>query len=661
MKKFKIILLIAVFTNVVNSNQINTVSPDGNITISFRINSKSQAEYSVMYKNYTFIKWSKLGLNFISSGYLGNNLSIASIYKSEIDETYKIYSGKSKFARNYCNETKISLVENNSPFRKLDLYFRAYNDGTALRYGIPEQENFSYFELSAEETFFNFADDYNCWALKKNRFRHSYEGEYMKYNISNIDNKPNDSASFFKYITLPVTFMANENLFFSISEANITDYAGMYLVKQNGLTFKSKLSPDTIYNKISVRAKTPAYSPWRVFLISNSPAGLIESNLLLNLNEPCKIDDAEQWIKPGKSVWSWWAEDRGFSADFNYQILSTNTVKYYIDFANNNNFDYVILDGGWYGWFDANRDDAVHDITKSLPELNLNEVTMYAESKGVGLILWVLWYELERQLYEALDYYQSLGIKGIKMDFMDRDDQYMTGFYRKVAEECAKRKMFVMFHGAYKPDGLARTYPNILTYEAVLGNEYARWDGKLPNPDHNVKLAFTRLIAGPMDYTPGSFTNVSDENFIPSWKNPMTRGTRTHQMALCVVYESGILTLCESPKIYESYPEFDFLKKIPPTWDSTIFIDGNIAEYIIIARKHNDKWFVGGINSNYTREVIFNLSFLESGKYNSVIYSDTEQNPEKVIITSKELSNLNKLKIKMTKGGGFAAIFEKIK
>ncbi len=664
MMKLIIVLNFLFFpTGLLFAEDMITVSPDKIVEIHFKLSDKGEPLYSISFKGVKFLNWSKLGLNFNQSGTISSDLKILSVENVTIDETFRIYLGKSKYSRNYYNETKISLEEKTSPGRKIDIYFRAYNDGAAFRYGIPEQANINSFIISNEETYFNFSGDYQCWAMKKDRFRHSYEGEYRPYKLSTINDTPGDSTSYFPYITLPLTMKMNEGLYVCLSEANITNYPGMHLEKQDGNVLKSKLSPNVDNNNFSVTGKTPAVSPWRLFIIGDNPGKLIESNLIMNLNDPCIISDAEEWVKPGKTTWSWWAEDRGFDPSFGYQILSTKTVKYYIDFAAANSIQYVTLDGGWYGWFDATKDDAFHDLTKTLPELDLPGVAAYANSKGIGLILWVVWYELERQMNEALDYYQSLGIKGIKLDFMDRDDQYMTDFYRKVAEECAKRKIEVIFHGAYKPDGLSRTYPNILTYEGVMGNENARWITGFPNPNHNVMLAFTRLIAGPMDYTPGSMTNSTETNFTGQWKYPMTQGTRTQQLAMLVVYESGIQTLCESPKIYETLREFEFIKQVPATWDSTIVLDGKIGEYIVIARKKDDKWFIGGMTNWDQRNIVIDLSFLGNDKYESVIYSDASDantNPGNLRIFKKVLRSSDKISFWFAKGGGAAIVLKKI-
>ncbi len=655
-----LIFQLFLINSYVFSADIETTSPSGNITISFKLDNYGTPYYRVSFENNDMLNWSKLGLNFKSSGMLSSGFKVLSIERNSIDETFPIISGKSRYSRNYCNETKITLGETNGSGRKIDIYFRAYDDGAAFRYGIPLQDGFSEFVLSTEESYFNFAGDYTCWAMKKDRFKHSYEGEYRKYNLSNIDNSPGDSTSFFPYITLPLTMKVSKESFLCLTEAAIVDYAGMYLVKEKGFTLKSKLSPDLADNNISVKGKTPAVTPWRVFIIGNRPGVLIESTLLLNLNQPTKLQRPDDWIKPGRSTWSWWAEERGFDPSFGYQILANNTVKYYIDFASANGIEYVTLDGGWYGWFMEIREDLIHDITKSLPELDLPMIAAYAKQKGVGLILWVVWFELERQFEEALNYYESLGIKGIKVDFMDRDDQYMTDFYKRTAEACAKRKMFVTFHGAYKPDGLSRTYPNILSYEGVLGNEYARWITGLPNPDYYVTLPFTRMVAGPMDYTPGSMTNSTEEAYIGRWKLPMTKGTRASQMAMLVVFESGIVSLCESPKIYEKLPEFSFIKQVPATWDSTIVLGGEIGDYAVIARKNGNKWFVGALTDWNAREVEIDLGFLGPGNFKAEYYTDApdaDSNPGNVKITSEKVTSSDSRTFRLAKGGGLGIVF----
>jgi alpha-glucosidase len=650
-----IVFLLIVFFNdpVYGSSGTAVLSPDGNIEISFKLDDNGKPLYSIRYGSTVFLGWSGMGLSFLEGGSLNEGLMIINIESTTIDETYEIVAGKSKYSHNFCNQTKIQLQETRGRKRKIDIYLRAYNDGAAFRYGLPVQTTMNEFRITAENTDFNFGGDYTCWAMKKSGFKHSSEGEYQKLNFSRISVDAPDPV-----ITLPLTIKVNNDLFLCLSEANITDYPGMSIIKQGVNSFKSALSPDVSDPSISVIGKPPAVSPWRVFIIGRSPGTLIESNLIMNLNEPSKITD-HSWIKPGKSLWSWWAEDKGFEPEFGYGMILTNTIKYYIDFAAMNSIEYVIIDAGWYGWDIS--ESIMHDLTKPLPECDLPYLAEYSKSTGVGLIVWVLWNELDAQMDKALDYYSALGIKGIKVDFMDRDDQKMIDFYHRVAEKCAERKLVVIFHGSYKPDGLNRTYPNLLTREGILGNEYAKWDPKFPNPVHNVTIPFTRMIAGAMDYTPGSMTNTTLQKYKNLTHEPMTLGTRAQQMAMLVVYESGIQALCESPKIYENLPEFEFIRQVPAAWDSTIYLGGSIGEYIILARKKNDIWFIGGMTDWKERDLTVDLSFLADVEYEAEIWQDAKDAniiPSNTEYLKTGVTGSERKTIHLAKGGGFVIVLK---
>jgi alpha-glucosidase len=662
MKKYIIIFVVFFLgLSAVRSEEISTKSPDGNIEIVFTLTAAGEPQYKVISNGVTFVNWSRLGLNLKDGGLISGGMAVNNTERKTIDETYPLYSGKSANARNYCNETMVSLQETGGKKRKLDLYFRAYNDGAGFRYALPRQQEINEFIISSEETTFNFAGNYDCWAMKKEKMNHSYEGEYLPYQLNKISGDPADPLKSYPYITLPLTIKASNDLYICLTEAAITDYAGMHLTVNGPASFKGKLSPYPDDNSIAVKGKTPAVTPWRVFVIGQKPGDLVQSNLVLNLNEPSKIPDAAGWIKPGKSLWSWWSLDRGFDPSFGFQMVGSNTTKYYIDFAAANSLDYVLLDAGWYGWLHLEKGYVHHDPKKTLPELDLPATSSYAKSKNIGLILWVQWTDIDKEMDQWLDYFQTLEIKGVKVDFMDRDDQYMVDFYHRLAIACAERKIFVMFHGAYKPDGLTRTYPNLLTYEGVLGTEYAKWSD-LPAPQHNATIPFTRMIAGPMDYTPGSMTNSTKEKYAANMTRPMTLGTRAQQLAMIVVYESGIQTLCESPKIYENLPEFEFYRQSPASWDTTIVLDGEIGKYIVVARRKNDTWFIGAMSNWEGRALQVDLGFLGSGKYSAEIYADgpnADVNAEEVSITRTSVTPSETLSLRLAKGGGAGIILRR--
>ena len=653
MKKPSVIILFA-FAVVVNLcataySQFVTESPDKKISIGFMLDNNGTPIYNVTANQTTFIGWSKLGLNF-RDGFLGSGMALINTEQKTIDETYQIVAGKSSSSRNYCIETKITLRESGATQRTLELYFRAYNDGVAFRYGMPAQ-NKGELVLSNEETYFNFAGNYQNWAFQTASFSNfSYEGDFKNATTSSLVNSNNLTS-------LPLTVRVNQNLYVCLSEANITNYPGMYLTSSGSAnSFKSRLATNPNDNSTSAVLRTPFVTPWRMFIIGKKAGSLIESNLVMNLNEPLAIDAS--WIKPGKSVWDWWSGSAGFDANFGFG-MNAKTFMYYIDFAAANNIEYVTVDAGWYGNVDAFRSDQRNDITKSIPEINIESLASYANSKGVGLMVWILWYQLRDQIDEAMAYYERIGIKGIKIDFMNRDDQEMVNFYHTVLQKASAHKLLVNFHGAYKPDGLNRTYPNLITREAVLGAEYSKWDQNLPNPTYNVTLPFTRMVVGAMDYTPGGMRNSAPNDKTVNGPLPIARGTRAHNLAMLVVFESPVQTLCESPAVYQNSAGFDFIKECPTTWDETKVLSGKIREYIVIARKKNNKWYIGAMTNTSGRSIKINYSFLGGGEYSSRIYMDTPEtvvNPNNVGIITDNISSGDTEEYVLMPGGGLAMI-----
>jgi alpha-glucosidase len=483
----------------------------------------------------------------------------------------------------------------------------------------------------------------------------NYEGDYPKTNLSSIGSigNPND------LIAMPLVMKAGRSAYVCLSEAAITDYPGMYLIKAGSNSFKSRLVPNPNDNSVSAAGKTPFVTPWRMFMISNKPGGLVESNLVMNLNEPQAIDGS--WIKPGKSLWDWWSGSTGFDANFGWG-MNEKTFKYYIDFAAENNIQYVTIDAGWYGTVDPNNMSARANITQSIPEINIEGLTAYANSKGVGIIVWMMWNHLNDQMDEALNYYGRIGIKGIKTDFMNREDQQMVDFYHRVLKKAADNRLLVNFHGAYKPDGLNRTYPNLITREAVLGAEYSKWDKNYPNPTYNVTIPFTRMLLGAMDYTPGGMRNTAPNDATVNYNLPIARGTRVHQLASLVVFESPLQTLSESPEVYKNSTDFAFIKQCPASWDVTKVLAGSIGEYIVIARKSGNNWYVGAMTNSEPRDLEINFNFLGAGTYTAEVYSDAadvDRNPSSAQISRESITKSDEVTIHLAPGGGLAIILRK--
>jgi alpha-glucosidase len=369
--------------------------------------------------------------------------------------------------------------------------------------------------------------------------------------------------------------------------------------------------------------------------------------MIYRLASPSKINNAS-WIKPGKVAWDWWNALNIYGVDFQSGV-NTETYKYYIDFASEHGIEYVILDEGWY---------KAGNLLDVNPEINLSEIIDYGNQKNVGIILWVIWKTLDDQWNDAFNMFDSLKIKGIKVDFMQRDDQWMVNYYERVAKEAAKRELLVDFHGAYKPTGLLRTYPNVISSEGVMGNEWNKWSENI-TPEHTMTIPFIRMLAGPMDFTPGGMLNATKEDFKIVFDRPMTQGTRCRQLAMYVVYESPLQMLCDNPSNYLKESEcLDFLSAVPTVWDTTIVLDAKVSDYVLIARRSGNEWFIGAMTDLAPRNLTLNCSFLKDGDYNIEFYRDGVNavryagDYKKV---KSEISASDKLKLHLAPGGGWAA------
>ena len=541
----------------------------------------------------------------------------------------------------------------------MNFFVRVFDDGIAFRYQIPEQPGIGEFKLASERSEFHFVANHTVWAANYGGFVSHQEGEFKKMTLSQI--RPGD------IIGCPLLVNAGA-AWIALTEANLTDWAGVYFTaapnSQNAVI--TVLSPHPDEQDVAVTSRTPRFSPWRVVMIGDNPGRLIESNIIFNLNEPSVIADTS-WVRPGVSAWDrWWSGS--YAPDFDGKLgMSTASMKYFVDFAAEMGWQYQLVDWTWYGEpFDPSKPmgfggHPAADLGKSIPELDIPELVSYAKQKGVGIWLWLEWDNANKQMERVFPLYEKWGIAGVKVDFMQRDDQWMVNFYERLTRLAAQHHLMVDFHGAFKPTGMERTYPNLLTREGVMGNEYNKWSERV-TPTHNVTLPFTRMLAGPLDFTPGGFRQKTVKTFRAAGGDvpgPFVMGTRAHQLAMPVVFFSPLQVMCDSPYSYRISPGgLDFWKAIPTVWDETRVIDGTPGDFIVIARRSGSTWYLGGMNGDEARTVNIPLNFLGAGNFKAEIWSDAEEvadYPDRVRRTQTTVNASAELKAAMASGGGYAA------
>lgn len=603
--------------------------------------------YSVRFKDRTIVDYSIFNLNF-ENGLFGNDLKLNKPILKDTIEDYELVVGKSKQVHAHYKEAILPLQESIAPFRKIHLIVRAYDDGIAFRYFIPKQDNWSSYSLLDEHTTFKLTGNPTVHTLFLENYITSHEGVYASLPLSEIvKDTLMDMPTLFDY----------GNVFLAITEAQLVDYAGMYLSKHDG-ALTSKLSPLPDGNGVKVKAILPHKSPWRVLMISDRIGALIESDLITSLNEPCKIKDVS-WIKPGKTTFPWW---NGNVVPDTLNAPGNNFVtnQYYIDFCARNNIQYhSVVEYGLHQWY---MDDGVSfmpgphaDVTTPVPGLDMKQVCGYAASKGVGVRVWVHWAALYPKLDSAFTIFEKWGIKGMMIDFLDRDDQQMVNIQTEMLQKAAAHHLHIQFHGAYKPTGLNRTYPNEFTREGTRNYEVDKWDAKGLSPDHDINMPFTRMLAGSTDYHLGGFRAVLQKDFKTQYTRPLVLGTRCHMLAMYVVLENYLQMVCDYPAAYENQPGFEFIKSIPTTWNETKVLDAKVCEYVTIARRNNKDWYVGTITNHEPRELNVPLTFLDKGNYTAEIYSDANDvlmNPNNLIKEIKQVTNKDMVTLKIASGGG---------
>lgn len=544
----------------------------------------------------------------------------------------------------------VPLQEKEAPGRLINLVVRAFNDGVAFRYEFPEQEGWNSYVMYDEKTQFRLNGNPMALLMYLPGYINTHEGVYTHTEYDKIAKK--------RLIDMPVTLEFDNGIYMSITEAAVRDYAGMYLVKEkNG--FAGKLSPRLGQEKIKVEINEfPHRTPWRVLSVADRVGGLLETNILTSLNEPCKIEDTS-WIKPCRTTFTWWngnvVPDSTFSPGNNFE-----TNKYYIDFAARNGLDahgiYGYAETPWYyddnfnfGWAGPNA-----DITRPIPCLNMPRIVEYAKSKGVGIHLWVHWRPLYDKLEEAFALYEKWGVKGLMVDFLDRDDQEMIRIQEEILQAAARHRLFIQFHGSSKPSGLTRTYPNEFTREGTLNYEVCKWD-TLVNADHDISVPFTRLLAGPTDYHLGGFRALPRSEFKIQYVNPYVMSTRCHMMAMYVVLENHLTSLCDTPMAYEGQPGFEVLRTVPGTWDEMHVPLAEFNKYVTVARRNGTDWWVGALNDGTARTLNLKLDFLGEGEYRAEIYTDApdaEKNPNHLSKEIRTVTRKDKIELPLAVDGG---------
>jgi alpha-glucosidase len=629
-------------------------SPDGKLDFSFGLVSHKPA-YSVSFKGKPVIGESFLALSF-SDGRFAEDLKMDKPAYHQAVESYELVVGKTKKVSDPYNEVLIILHQTTAPFRQINLRVRVFNEAVAFRYEFPRQPGLEELVLTDENTAFGLAADAVVHTLLLPNYTSSHEGKYSALPFSQLQGDT--------LMDMPTLFELPGQLYLAITEANLLDYAGMYLSKVDGV-LRSKLSPLPGQTEIKVRASTPHNSPWRVLLISDRVGALIESNVITDLAEPCRVEDLS-WIKPGKTTFPWW--NGNVTADtLNAPGNNFVTQQYYIDFCARSGLQYhSVVEYGLHQWY---VDDGVGfqpgphaDVTRAVPGLDMKQVCDYGKSKGVGIRVWVHWAALYPKLDQAFDQFEQWGIQGMMVDFMDRDDQLMVNMQTEMLQKAAAHHLHIQFHGAYKNTGLSRTYPNEFTREGTLNYEANKWSKNM-TPDHDIIMPFTRMLAGSTDYHLGGFRAVPDSAFVIQYTRPLMMGTRGHMLAMYVVLENYLAMVCDYPAAYEGQPGFDFICSVPTVWDQTKVLDAQVGQYILIARRKGGDWYVGAITNHQARSLQIPLDFLGDGTYQADMYldaPDAAQNPNHLTRKSLDgLSSRDHLSADLAAGGGMVIRLQK--
>ena len=653
MKTLKVLILCVLCAfSAQAQKQYSLTSPDGKLKTN--ITTGKQLTYDITFHNQQVLEASPLSMTLDNGEVWGENDKVSKV-------TRKSVNGKISTPLYRANEIVENYNELTLQFKDFNVVFRAYDDGIAYRFVNKGKKPFNVVDELVNYQFPTDATASVPYVKPRkgvNKYANSFENYYANVPLTKVDQE--------KLVFLPVVVSLDNNVKVGITEVDLENYPGLYLIGQGNTQLLGDFAPFPkkqeqgghnmlqmnvieVENYIA-KVNKPRKFPWRVAIVTNEDKELASSHLSYLLAEPSRLEDIS-WIKPGKIAWDWWNAWNLDGVNFETGV-NNDTYKVYIDFASKNGIEYVILDEGWAVNLKA-------DLMQVVPEINLEELIAYANKKNVGLVLWAGYHAFNRDMENVCRHYAEMGIKGFKVDFMDRDDQEMTEFNYRAAQITAKYKLLLDLHGMYKPAGLNRTYPNAINFEGVNGLEQMKWE---ENPtaqvEYDVMIPFIRQVAGPMDYTQGAMRNAAKGNYYPCYEEPMSQGTRCRQLALYMVLDSPFNMLCDTPSNYEREKECtDFISAVPTVWDETIVLDGKMGEYIITARRQGNTWYIGGITNWDARDLEVDLSFLGDKTYSGKLFKDgvnahrIGRDYQSEAIQAKKG---DKVKIHLAPGGGFA-------
>ena len=653
MKTLKVLILCVLCAfSAQAQKQYSLTSPDGKLKTN--ITTGKQLTYDITFHNQQVLEASPLSMTLDNGEVWGENDKVSKV-------TRKSINGKISTPLYRANEIVENYNELTLQFKDFNVVFRAYDDGIAYRFVNKGKKPFNVVDELVNYQFPTDATASVPYVKPRkgvNKYANSFENYYANVPLSKVDQE--------KLVFLPVVVSLDNNVKVGITEVDLENYPGLYLTGQGNTQLLGDFAPypkkqeQGGHNMLQMnvlevedyiaKVDKPRNFPWRVAIVTDEDKELASTNLSYLLAEPSRLEDIS-WIKPGKIAWDWWNAWNLDGVNFETGV-NNDTYKAYIDFASKNGIEYVILDEGWAVNLKA-------DLMQVVPEINLEELIAYANKKNVGLVLWAGYHAFNRDMENVCRHYAEMGIKGFKVDFMDRDDQEMTEFNYRAAQITAKYKLLLDLHGMYKPAGLNRTYPNAINFEGVNGLEQMKWE---ENPtaqvEYDVMIPFIRQVAGPMDYTQGAMRNAAKGNYYPCYEEPMSQGTRCRQLALYMVLDSPFNMLCDTPSNYEREKECtDFISAVPTVWDETIVLDGKMGEYIITARRQGNTWYIGGITNWDARDLEVDLSFLGDKTYSGKLFKDgvnAHRSGRDYQSEAIQAKKGDKVKIHLAPGGGFA-------